>query len=289
MAAIKNVGEQPVQAILAARTADGPFRSLEDFCDRVNLQHVGKSPRMPSKAGALDRFGKRGQLLAVLDQAFAQSKSVHDARESGQLSILNLMGGGEEQHVTPIRLPEMEEVSGKEKLTWERELLGVYSISHPLQNLGAELARYTTCSCAELDERYDGRGVTLAGLITSVRTLTTKKGDLMAYVVLEVFQGSSEVVVFPKAFVEHRDKLVLDAVVIIKGTARRNGQTNLLADVVQTHFDRIVSQEQPNHLQPPLLRSLPTINGVAVAGAGDNDNEDDAEANAETGTDRHDG
>ena len=287
MAAIKNVGEQPVQAILAARTADGPFRSLEDFCDRVNLQHVGKRPlECLIKAGALDRFGKRSQLLAVLDQAFAQSKSVHDARESGQLSIFDLMGGGEEQHVTPIRLPEMEEVSGKEKLTWERELLGVYSISHPLQNLGAELARYTTCSCAELDERYDGRGVTLAGLITSVRTLTTKKGDLMAYVMLEDLQGSSEVVVFPKAFVEHRDKLVLDAVVMIKGTAQtRNGQTNLLADVVQTHFDRIVSAEQPNHLQPPLLRSLPTINGVAVAGAGDNDNEDDAEADAETGTD----
>ncbi len=268
MAAIKNVGEQPVQLILAARAEDGPFKSLEDLCDRVNLQQVGKRAlECLIKAGALDRFGKRSQLLAVMDQAFAQSKAVHDARDSGQLSIFDLMGGGEEQHVTPIRLPEMEEVTGKEKLTWERELLGVYSISHPLQNLGAELARYTTCSCAELDERYDGRGVTLAGLITSVRTLTTKKGDLMAYVMLEDLQGSSEVVVFPKSFAEYRDKLVLDAVVMIKGTAQtRNGQTNLLADVVQTHFDRIVSTgDEGARLQPPLLRNLPTINGVAIA------------------------
>ena len=280
MAAIKNVGEQPVQLTLAARAVEGPFKSLEDFCDRVNLQQVGKRPlECLIKAGALDRFGKRSQLLAVMDQAFAQSKAVHDARDSGQLSIFDLMGGGEEQHVTPIRLPEMDEVSGKEKLTWERELLGVYSISHPLQNLGAELARYTTCSCAELDERYDGRGVTLAGLITSVRTLTTKKGDLMAYVMLEDLQGSSEVVVFPKSFAEHRDKLVLDAVVMIKGTAQtRNGQTNLLADVVQTHFDRIISSaDESARLQPPLLRNLPTINGVAAA-AGDDDADTDAAA-----------
>jgi DNA polymerase-3 subunit alpha len=278
MAAIKNVGEQPVQLILAARAADGPFKSLEDFCDRVNLQQVGKRPlECLIKAGALDRFGKRSQLLAVMDQAFAQSKSVHDARDSGQLSIFDLMGGGEEQHVTPIRLPEMEEVSGKEKLTWERELLGVYSISHPLQNLGAELARYTTCSCAELDERYDGRGVTLAGLITSVRTLTTKKGDLMAYVMLEDLQGATEVVVFPKSFAEHRDKLVLDAVVMIKGTAQtRNGQTNLLADLVQTHFDRIISNaEESARLQPPLLRNLPTINGMRVALADEDEAESD--------------
>ncbi len=269
MAAIKNVGEQPVQlSSCGARRGWRPFHSLEDFCDRVNLQQVGKRPlECLIKAGALDRFGKRSQLLAVLDQAVAQSKGVHDARDSGQLSIFDLMGGGEEQHVTPIRLPDMAEVTGKEKLTWERELLGVYSISHPLQNLGAELARYTTCSCAELDERYDGRGVTLAGLVTSVRTLTTKKGDLMAYVMLEDLQGSSEVVVFPKAFAEHRDKLVLDAVVMVKGTAQtRNGQTNLLADIVQTHFDRIVSQtEDPARLQPPLLQTLPTINGVAAS------------------------
>lgn len=276
MAAIKNVGEQPVRLILEARAEAGPFRGLEDLCDRVNLQQVGKRPlECLIKAGALDRWGKRSQLLAVLDQAIAQSKAVHDARDSGQLSMFELLGGSGEAHVTPIRLPVMEEVTGKEKLSWEKELLGVYTISHPLQNLGRELARYTTCSCAELNEEYDGKPVTLAGLITSVRTITTKKGDPMAYVLLEDLQGSSEIIFFPKAYTEFRAKLVADSIVIVKGTAQtRNGQTNLLADIVQTHIDKIVTiADDPNRYQPELLNAAPTINGM-TASAADGESDD---------------
>lgn len=271
MAAIKNVGENPVQLILAARSEGGPFRTLEDLCDRVNLQHVGKRPlECLVKAGALDRFGKRSQLLAVLDQVIAQSKSVHDARDSGQLSMFDLMGGGEE-HVTPIRLPEMDEVAGREKLSWEKELLGVYTISHPLQNMGRDLQRVTTCSCAELDERYDGRGATLAGLITSVRTINTKKGDPMAYVMLEDLQGSCELIFFPRAYAEQRNRLVVDSLVIVKGTAQtRNGQTNLLADMVQTYVETYTPDAEVERYQPALLGGLPTINGLALI-------EDDAE------------
>ena len=152
----------------------------------------------------------------MLDQLVAQSAGVHDARDSGQLSMFDLLGSnGEQVHVTPIRLPDLEEVKGKEKLQWEKELLGVYSISHPLLQIGVDLQQAVTCSCAELDERYDGKGVALAGIITNVRTLTTKKGDLMAFVQLEDLQGGCEVVFFPKTYAEQREKLQIDAVVIL--------------------------------------------------------------------------
>ena len=267
MAAIKNVGEGPVQVIIDARDAGGPFTGLEEFCDRVDLRQVNKRAlECLIKAGAVDRFGRRSQLLAVLDQLVAQSASIHDARDSGQLSMFDLMGGAGEVHVSPIKLPDIEEIKGKEKLQWEKELLGVYSISHPLLQIDVDLKKVTTCSCAELDERYDGKGVTLAGIITGVRTINTKKGDAMAFVQLEDLQGACEAVFFPKTFAEYKDKLVADAVVIIKGKAQtREGQTSLLAELVQTHFDKVVSiGEEPQRFQTPLFAGAPTMNGLVL-------------------------
>lgn len=276
MAAVKNVGEGPVQVIIDARKEGGPFKSLEDFCDRVDLRQVNKRAlECLIKVGAFDRFGKRSQILAVLDQMVAASASVHDARDSGQLSIFDLMmgGGAPQASVSPIKLPDIEEVKGREKLQWEKELLGVYSISHPLQQMGIDFTRITTCSCAELDESYDGKGVTLAGVITNVRTINTKKGDPMAFVQLEDLQGGCEVVFFPKAYSEYKEKLVVDAVVIVKGKAQtREGQTTLLADIVQTHVENYVGiGDDSPALQAPLLHSaMPTINGVALTDYGAN-------------------
>lgn len=267
MAAIKNVGEGPVEVIIKARQEGGAFRSLEDLCDRVDLRAVNKRAlECLIKAGALDRFGRRSQLLAVIDQMIAQSATVHDARDSGQLSMFDLMSSDSVAHVTPIRLPELEEVKGREKLQWEKELLGIYSISHPLQQLGIDLQRVTTCSCSELNEGYDGRGVTLAGVITNIRTINTKKGDQMAFVQLEDLQGSCEVVFFPKAYTECKDKLITDSVIVVKGKAQtREGQTSLLADIVQTYVDQIVAVgEEPARYQPSLMLVGPTINGLAV-------------------------
>jgi hypothetical protein len=264
MAAIKNVGEGPVQVIIAARKEGGPFRSLEDFADRVDLRQVNKRAlECLIKVGALDRFGKRAQLLAVLDTVVANSAEVHDARDSGQLSMFDLLGSGEAAKVSPIALPNIEEVRGRERLAWEKELLGVYSISHPLHDLEADLKRVTSCSCAELDERFDGKGVALAGLISAVRVITTKKGDAMAFVQLEDLQGACEVVFFPKTYLEHKERLTVDNVVLIKGKGQsREGKTALLAETVQTHFEKVISVAPEEKLATPLLAGTPTINGV---------------------------
>jgi DNA polymerase-3 subunit alpha len=278
MAAVKNVGEGPVQVIIDARREGGAFTSLEEFCDRVDLRQVNKRAlECLIKVGAFDRFGKRSQLLAVLDQMVGASASVHDARDSGQLSIFDMMmgGGAPQASVSPIKLPDLEEVKGREKLQWEKELLGVYSISHPLQQMNIDFARVTTCSCAELDESYDGKGVTLAGVITNIRTINTKKGDQMAFVQIEDLQGGCEVVFFPKAYAEYKEKLAVDAVVIVKGKAQtRESQTTLLADIVQTHVDSYVGiGDETPALQATLLNGNgPTINGVPLTDYGANGN-----------------
>jgi len=267
MAAIKNVGEGPVQVIIKARAEGGPFKNLEDLCDRVDLRQVNKrAMECLIKAGALDRFGKRSQLLAVLDSMVANSAETHAARENGQLSLFGVVGETQGIEMMPIRLPDLEEVKGREKLQWEKELLGVYTVSHPLQNLGIDLKKVVTCACNELDESHDGKSVLLAGMITNIRTINTKKGDPMAFVQIEDFQGQCEVVIFPRTYIEVKDKLVLDSVLIFKGKAQsREGQTSLLLDSVQTYVDMpTVIGDDSLKYQTPLLNVAPTINGIVM-------------------------
>jgi DNA polymerase III subunit alpha len=276
MAAVKNVGEGPVKVILAAREEGGPFQSLEDFCERVDLRQVNKRAlECLIKVGALDRFGNRNQLLNVLDQMVAQSASVFSARDSGQLSMFDLMSEGGATSVSPIRLPDLEEVKGREKLVWEKELLGVYAMSHPLQVLSVDIRNIVTCGCSELDERYDGKGVLLAGMITSVRTINTKKGDQMAFVQIEDMGGQCEVVVFPRTYAEVKELLIPDSVVMVKGKAQaREGQTSLLADSFQTYVDMAIAIGPEPEYQKPLLDIIPTINGFNLEGSSMDENND---------------
>ncbi|MCB9138228.1 MAG: DNA polymerase III subunit alpha [Caldilineaceae bacterium] len=269
MAAIKNVGEGPVQAIIEAREEGGPFTSLDDLCDRVDLRRVSKRAlEFLIKAGALDRFGARSRLLAVMDQMTAHSAGIHSARESGQLSMFDLMDTAAQPVAAAIRLPDIEEASGKQRLQWEKELLGVYTMSHPLQHLSVDLGSIVTCASNELDERYNGKPVTVAGMIADVRVINTKKGDQMAFVQLEDLQGQCEVVVFPRTYAEYKEKLVPDTIVMVKGKAQtREGSTSVLADSLQNYVEqaKAVAGADVEHYEAPLVNVAPTINGVATS------------------------
>jgi DNA polymerase-3 subunit alpha len=270
MAAVKMVGEGPVQLILAARKEGGRFTSLEDFADRVDLRKVGKRPlECLIKVGAFDRFGKRSQLLAVIDQMVANSVSVQDARASGQLSMFDMLGAGGAAAISAIKLPDIEEVKGREKLLWEKEFLGVYAASHPMQGLSIDMSKIVTCYCNELSEEHHDKNVILAGMISDVRVINTKKGDQMAFVNLEDLQGKCEVVVFPRTYAEVKEQLVPDTIVVMKGKAQtRDGQTNLLVDSIQNYVEQAVaSGEDPIQYQRPLLDAAPTVNGLVVSTA----------------------
>ncbi len=269
MAAIKNVGEGPVKVIIAAREEGGPFTSLEDFCDRVDLRQVNKRAlECLIKVGALDRFGKRSQLLAVLDQMVAHSAGIHNARDSGQLSMFDLLGDDAAATAMPINLPDIEEVKGKERLQWEKELLGVYTISHPLQQLNIDLKQHRhlrlqrTGRTLRRQERHAGRHDRRGahhhhqeGRSHGLRQPGGHAGPVRSGRLSRTFE-------------EFRDKLVQDNVVMVKGKAQsRNGQTSLLADSIQTYVEQAVAlhaEGGPAHQTQFIADVGPKVNGHSV-------------------------
>jgi DNA polymerase-3 subunit alpha len=241
--AIKNVGEGPVELILRAR-GGRPFASLADFAERADLRQVNRRGlECLIKVGALDEFGERSRLLAAVDRILGASAQVHEAEEIGQMA---LFGGAEASaddllHALPPPggdLRQSGEISPKEILEWEKELVGVYVSSHPLQKMTADLVNVVTHNSTDITEEINGTPVVVAGMVADVRTITTKKGDTMAFVRLEDLQGAVDVTVFPRLYGDQRDLWTLDRIVVVRGKADvRNGRVSVLADTVQNYVE----------------------------------------------------
>jgi DNA polymerase-3 subunit alpha len=225
LAAIKNVGEGAVESIIAVRHEGGPFRSFFDFCRRVDLRKVNK--RMLEgliKAGAFDSTGaRRSQLMAVLDQAVEEGASAQAEREQGQTSIF----GGDTDGTTAGSglsdppFPDIPEWDQSQLLKYERELTGFYITAHPLSRFDAALKKFSTATTATLSEVGDGKEVKLCGIVTTVKVLTTKKGDRMAYAQIEDPQGLVEIIVFPDLYKSASDLLAPERVVQVTGIVDR--------------------------------------------------------------------
>ncbi len=258
LGAVKNVGEGAVEAILAARQAGGPFRDLADFCQRVDLRQVNRRAlECLIKVGALDAFGRRSQLLAAIDRMMALSQATHRAREVGQLSMFDLVSVRE-----TIPLPDVPEVSRKEMLAWERELIGLYISEHPLQQVAVDLDGVVTAFCGQIDEEMAGQKVVIAGMVTWVRTITTKKGEPMAFVGLEDLQGSIEVIVFPSVYEKTQQLWQEDKILIVRGRVDTRGrEPKVICESVQDYLlvSRPVEEEQrtrrPLHLHITVPRT----------------------------------
>ena len=235
MGAIKNVGAGAVQVILDSRDQGGSFPSLDDFCQRVDLRQVGKRAlEYLIKVGALDKFGERGQLLEGLDQVVNASASHFRAAESGQLSLFGVGGGFE-----GVTLPKAKnEISRRDRLAWEKELIGLYVSDHPLQPVMDQLQLVVTHYSQELNEEHDGKLVTMAGVVTNVRPHQTKKGDPMGFVSVEDLQGHLELVVFPRAWKEISPWVAVEQIVFIKGKvdAKGSGSAKILVDSLSREF-----------------------------------------------------
>ncbi len=234
LAAIKNVGEGQARAILAAR-ADGPFTDLDDLCRRVDLRQVGKRAlESLVKVGALDRYGTRAALLATLDRMVSASAAHHQAQDIGQLSLFGgVVDAAQPAMVTP--LPELPR-DVKAELAWEKELIGLYLSDHPLHRHADALVETVTVLSGDIDESKAGLPVTMAGLVTSVRTLVTKKGATMAFVKIEDLQGDLELTLFPRTFEATRDLWKVDRVVLVQGKVEfRGDRAQVLVDHAQPY------------------------------------------------------
>jgi DNA polymerase-3 subunit alpha len=271
LAAIKNVGEGAVESIIEIRNETGPFKSFYEFCRRVDLHKVNK--RMLEgliKTGAFDSTGaKRSQLAAVLDQAVEGGAAAQRERDLGQTNIFGdeLSRHDSAEHVTAPSLPDIPEWDQSERLKHERELTGFYISSHPLARYEATIQALATASTTGLPELSDGREVKLCGIITTVKSMLTKKGDRMAYLTLEDLQGVVEVIVFPDLYKNAADLIVPERLVRVtgivdrgdKGTKIRGSKIEPLADVQAQTIKRVHIRLKGH---PDVMEQLPRLREV---------------------------
>lgn len=234
--AIKGIGEGPIGEIARARGEGGPFKSLADFCTRVDPKFVGKGGlETLIKAGALDSLGegKRHQLLDAVERAMQFGKNERTARERGMISLFGEIEEVENAFEFALN-PKAKEVDRNQLLQWEKELIGVYISKHPLAYLGELLKEHTTHTTAQITEELDKQKVVVGGTITEVRRITTKKGDPMCAVQLEDMDGSVGVTVFPKVYQETAELWSENTVVIVRGEVQmRRDEAGIVCNGVE--------------------------------------------------------
>jgi DNA polymerase-3 subunit alpha len=219
LAAIKNVGRGAVEQIVHERDAAGPFKSLDDFCERMaGVQDVNaRALDSLVRSGACDVFGERNQLLASLERARSRAEQARRDRESGQISLFGMV---DETAAEPMDygIPAVPAMLPEDRLRSEKELLGVYLSDHPLNRIEAELLQVTDTQLSELTAELVGREVRIGGLVRAWRRVVTRKGQIMAYAEIEDLTGVVEVTFFPRAYDDFRRFLEEpDAIVIIQG------------------------------------------------------------------------
>ncbi len=243
LAALKGVGRGFTEKVLAEREARGPFRSFTDFCARM-YEHDLNRRVLESliRSGAFDATGaRRSQLMQVCDQVAGAVADAHKQTLEGQFDLFG--GGGEDTVTVPeIPLPNIPEFTQRERMLMEKEVTGLYLSGHPMdeyraaaraqnaQPIGPILADFAR---EEGPQRYrDGQQVTLAGIVTAVKTKTTKNNTLMAYVTLEDDTGAMELLVFSRTLNEAGGylKVNLPAVVTGKLSVRDEKAPQLMCD-----------------------------------------------------------
>jgi len=228
--AIKNVGVNIVDAIVEERKLAGQFKSIGDFIHRVKSKDLNKkSMEALIKAGAFDQFAERNQLLENLE------KMLEIARENNKKQNTNQMGLFASAKISnnDIKLEPATPATNFIKLGWEKELLGLYVSSHPLNGF-KKLFETRTTAIAKLDASYVDKKLVFGGLISSVKKIITKKGQPMLFIKLEDLTGKAEVVIFPNLLEKNPVALQENKIVFVAGRVDdRNGEIKIVADDVQ--------------------------------------------------------
>lgn len=246
MAAIKGVGVGAVEEVLRARDLDGKFQSTEDFAKRVSTSKFNrKAWESIIKTGGFDEFGDRSDLLFNLDTILGFASKLQKEALSGQTDIFGMLGAESASIHPKLSLQNAPtRYTDKERLMWERELLGLYISAHPLDHYDTYFEEQTI-PLRTLSKDIDGRKVTVGGIITNVRTIVTKSGAKMAFVRIEDKTSEIEVVVFPKLYEQVGGKLSQDTVIRVGGKVNatdRDGnvrdEPSIIADEISEVTDR---------------------------------------------------
>ena len=249
MSAVRNVGEGLVGLMLAERDENGPFEDFFDFCDRVDVSVLNKRTlESLIKAGGFDSMGySRKGLLGYFDRIIDDTVARRRKEAEGQFDLFSMADDDDDGALvagTRIVIPE-EDFDKRQRLAFEKEMLGLYVSDHPLMGAEASLRRRTESTIAELEGVEDGTMRTTGGLVTSLQKKWTRKGDLMAVFTLEDLQSTVEVMVFPKTMQNYGHLLDDDAVVIVRGRVdTRDDQPKLMAMELE-RFEPVVDGNPP--------------------------------------------
>lgn len=268
LAAIKNVGLGPVNAVLAAREEGGHFASIEDFVRRVDAREINKKAiEALMKVGAFDSIGDRATLYANLDRIVSYMSKVQKNALSGQIDIFGSMGIAEETPSLPLEAPS-EIIAEREFLQWEKELLGLYLSSHPLREVEGWLSEKTTPASA-LKPAMDGEKVVVGGVVTTVRKIVTKKGDAMAFVGLETISGDTELLVFPRAYEATPELWIEDRLLVVQGKVNAKDRDGRLTDEIKIAVDKAKTLDAGvlKHYIPTGDKVVPDVDPAATQAA----------------------
>jgi DNA polymerase-3 subunit alpha len=245
LGAIKNLGTNAAEGIIAERRERGPFTSIGDFCRRLDQRLVNKRAlESLIKCGALDSLGERGQLLVNLDRLVAFGARAAREAASGQVSLF----ADSAQETVDLHLQPCSPADLRQRLAWEKELIGTYLSEHPLERAMDHLHRLGAQPLGEIDNTFEGQVVTVGGSISAVRTFTTRKGEQMAAIQLSDLEASIEVVVYPRVYSHYRELIAPDTVVVIAG------MVGVREDHIEVRADSIVSLEAAVRAQPSELK-----------------------------------
>ena len=224
LAAVKNVGHNAIESIIAGRKEQGRYKSIYEFCEKVDLRLLNKRVlESLVKSGAMDSLGRRAQLMAVLDKAIERALKTQRDAESGQHGLFGVFQQ-EETHANNDKLPDTPDWDEHTRLAAEKEILGFFITGHPLEKYKEKLEELQALTTVEIAAAKSSTGkdesITTAGIITNVRVLKSKKGDFYAQGALEDMEGSVEMIVFPEAFRKLQEKVKLEVPVLLRGGLR---------------------------------------------------------------------
>ena len=260
LGSIKNVGITPIDIIVKEKKENGPYKSFIDFCERIADEAVNKKCiESLIKAGAFDEFEQtRSTLLASFEGIIDTIQSGKRKGLAGQVSMFDLGSEQEKEEMNEIKykFEEHEEMSNRELLSIEKEMLGIYISGHPLEKIRQQIEEQTdinTLQIREIDEQMnsqslidemdtrqdskfvDGQRIKYAGIITSIKKKYTKNNKIMAFVTIEDLYGSCEILVFENAYLKAGKSLVEDNIVIVDGrlSIREEETTTIIANEIK--------------------------------------------------------
>lgn len=236
--AVKNVGEHIAQEIIREREKNGPYVTLEDFLQRVQDKDLNKkSLESLIRSGGLDRFGDRNQMYYNIEKLLSFNKKISQENQTRQTSLF-----GSSFTASTLRLDPAPALDTQEKLSWERELLGLYISEHPLQSIYALFQKFVI-PCKQAKSGREGATVKVCGVMTQSKKILTKKNEPMLFVKIEDLSDSVEIIVFPKLYKETMNIWRDGAIIAVDGTVSlKDAETKIICNKVREIDAAVIAQ-----------------------------------------------